>query len=81
MVCDIFHASVTSSILFLILFSTYPLQNASRVEDAFTLAVGVPGMAIAKGLTSSCTGMKASSNYLTWSFSLAFSVSIPPMES
>jgi hypothetical protein len=36
-VCYIFQASVTSSILFVILFSTYPLQDASRVEGAFTL--------------------------------------------
>ena len=81
MVCDIFHASVTSAILFLILFSAYPLQDANRVEDAFTLGAGVPGMAIAKGSTSNGIGMKASSNSLIWSFSLAFSVSMPPMES
>jgi hypothetical protein len=81
MVCDIFHASVTSSTLFLILFSTYPLQDVSRVEDTFTLGAGVPGMAIAKGSTSNGIGMKASSNSLIQSFSLQFSVSMPPIES
>ena len=72
MVYDLFHDSVTSSILFLILFSTYPLQDASRVEDAFTLGAGVPDMAITKGSTSNGIGMKVSSNSLTQSFSLAF---------
>jgi hypothetical protein len=81
MVCYLFHALVTNSILFLIFFSTYPLQDVRRVEDAFTLGVGVPGMAIPKGSTSNGIGMKASSNSLIQSFSLAFSVSMPPMES
>jgi hypothetical protein len=81
MVCDIFHTWVTNSILFLILFFTYPLEDASRVEDAFTLVAGVTGMAIAKGSTSNGIGMKASSSSLTRSFSLAFWVSMRPMES
>ena len=81
MVCDIFQASVTSSILFLILFPTYSLQDANRVEDAFTLVAGVLGMAIAKGLTSNGIGMKMSSNSLTQFISLAFSVYMLPMES
>jgi hypothetical protein len=81
MVCYIFHASVTSSTLFLILFSTYALQDAIRVEDAFTLGAWVPSMAIAKGSTRNGIGMKVSSNSLIHSFSLKFSVSMPPMES
>jgi hypothetical protein len=81
MVCDVSHASVTSSILFLILFSTYPLHDARRLEDPFNLAAGVAGMAIAKGLASNGIGIKASSNSLTRSFSLAFSASMLPMES
>ena len=81
MVCDVFHALVTSSIIFLILFSTYPLQDASKVEDDFKLGVGVPGMAIAKGSTSNGIGKKASSNSLTRSFSLALWVSMRSMES
>jgi hypothetical protein len=81
MVCDLFQASVTSSFLFVILFSTYPLQDASRVEGAFTLVAGVPSMAIAKGSTSNGIGKKASSNSLTRSFSLALWVSMCSMES
>jgi hypothetical protein len=80
MVCDVSQASTISSILFLILFSTYPLQDARRLEDHFNLAVGLFGMAIAKGLASNGIRIKASSNYLTRSFSLAFSASMPPME-
>jgi hypothetical protein len=81
MVCVVFHTSVTSSIIFLILLSTYPLQDVIRVEDYFMLVAGVKGMAIAKGLTSNGIGIKASSNSLIQSFSLAFSTSMPPMES
>jgi hypothetical protein len=81
MVCDVSRASVINSIIFLILFSTYPLHDARRLEDPFNLAARVAGMAIAKGLESNGIGIKASSNYLTWSFNLAFSTSMPPMES
>ena len=81
MVCDVLHALAAKSILFLILLSTYPLQDARRLEDAFKLAGGVADMAIAKGLTSNGVGIKASSNYLTQSSSLAFSASMPQMES
>jgi hypothetical protein len=73
MVCDVFHASVTSSILFLIIFYTYPLQDVRRLEDHFKLVAGVAGMVIAKGLANNGIGIKASSNSLTQSFSLAFS--------
>jgi hypothetical protein len=81
MVCDFFHASVTSYVLLLILLSTYPLQDARRMNDAFKLAAGVAGMAIAKGLIGNGIGIRASSNSLTRFFSLAFSASMPPMES
>jgi hypothetical protein len=81
MVYYIFHGSVTSYTLFLILFSTYALQDVIRVEDAFTLGACVPGMAIAKGSIRNSIGMKVSSNLLIQSFSLAFSVSMPLMES
>jgi hypothetical protein len=60
-----FPTSVISSIIFLILFSTYPLQDARRLEDPFNLAGGVAGMAIAKALASNGIGIKASSNSLT----------------
>jgi hypothetical protein len=49
MVSYIFHSSVTSSTLFLVLFSTYALQDVIRVEDAFTLGALMLGMAIGKG--------------------------------
>jgi hypothetical protein len=81
MVCDVSHASVINSIIFLILFSTYPLHDVRRVEDHFNLVAGVAGMVIAKGLASNGIGIKTSSNSLTRSFSLAFSASMPPMES
>jgi hypothetical protein len=81
MVCDLFHAWVTSSIHFLILFSTYHLYDVSRVEDVFTLGAGVPRMAISKGSTRNGIGMKVSSNSLTRSFILAFWVSMRPKES
>jgi len=73
-------ASVTSWIIFLMLFSTRALEDARRVEDTFILAVVVSGMFLAKGLANSRVAMKSSSNSLTQSFSLAFSASIPPME-
>jgi hypothetical protein len=81
MICYIFHALVTSSTLFFILFSTYALQDAIKVEDAFIFGAWVLGMAIAKGSTRNGIGMKVSSNSLIRSFSLEFSVSMPPMES
>jgi hypothetical protein len=81
MICDVSHALVTNSIIFLLLFSTYPLQDVRRLEDPLKLDTGVVGMAIAKGLASNGIGIKASSNSLTRSFSLAFLASMPPMES
>jgi len=40
MACDVSHASVINSILFLILFSIYPLHDVRRLEDPFNLAGG-----------------------------------------
>jgi hypothetical protein len=51
------------------------------MEDPFNLAAGVEGMVFSKGLENIGVGMKASSNSLIRSFSLALSASIPPMES
>jgi hypothetical protein len=59
----------------------WPLQDVRRVEDPFKLAVEVAGTVFVKGLTNNGVGIKSSSNYLIHSFSLAFSTSIPPMES
>jgi hypothetical protein len=63
------------------LFSTRALEHARREEDTFILVTVVAGTIFAKGLANYGVAMKACSNSLRQSFSLAFSVSIPPMES
>jgi hypothetical protein len=82
--CDVSQALVINSILFLIFFSTYPLHDATKLEETFSIVAGVQGVpcvAISKGLPRNGIGIKASSNSLICSFSLAFSASMSPMES
>jgi hypothetical protein len=51
------------------------------MEDHFNLAAGVASMVFSKGMENDGVGNKASSNSLIQMFSMAFSTSIPPMES
>jgi hypothetical protein len=62
-------------------FSTKALQDVRRIEDPLNLATEVAHTVFAKELANTGVAMKASSNFLIQPFSLAFSASIPPMES